>query len=347
MTQTSPRISGIDFDARGAQYGYFVVDHSNNEYDAEVIPVPIAVISGGAGQTVLLTAGTHGDEYEGQILLHELIREVTPDEVSGRLIILPALNLLAVRHGTRVSDVDGVNLNRSMPGNALGGPAQQTANIVSSDLLPLADFMIDIHSGGSKSTYVPSTFVYSGPSEAAWRKKVDAVTAMDLPYAIVVKPGLKSGSLSGAADAAGVSMISTELGGGATIDQQILARARSGLHSLLSSVGVLAGAPSQAAGVAPTTVTHTRWLALTDDSPVYSTVGGLFEPTVILGQSVEAGSPVGRVHFIEDLTRTPAEFFAPIAGVVAVIRHPTLVSVGSTLVNIASSMTGPFDSSQG
>lgn len=335
MTATTRSlICGIDFEAPGKHFGHLVVDHSNNEFDAAVIPVPIVVMSGSVGPTALLVAGTHGDEYEGQVLLQELIREIDPAQVTGRIIVLPALNLLAVRQGARVSDVDGVNLNRSMPGDPFGGPANQVANILATELLPLADFMIDIHSGGSKSVYVPSTFVYSGPTEQAWQRKITAVDAMDLPFAIVVEPSLKAGSLSGAADAAGVWMISTELGGAGTIDPQVLSQARSGLRRLLDVVGVLPG-NSRVDGIAGS---QTSWITLEPDSAIISTVSGLFEPTVELGQSVAAGQLVGRVHFIEELSRSPEEFFAPYDGIVAVTRHPTPVVPGSALINIAIPM---------
>jgi hypothetical protein len=38
------------------------------------IPIPIARIANGPGPRVLLMAGNHGDEWEGQIVLGELIR---------------------------------------------------------------------------------------------------------------------------------------------------------------------------------------------------------------------------------------------------------------------------------
>ncbi|MEO7146545.1 MAG: succinylglutamate desuccinylase/aspartoacylase family protein, partial [Terrimesophilobacter sp.] len=214
----------------------------------------------------------------------------------------------------------------------------------SSELLPLADFMIDIHSGGSKSVYVPSTFVYAGPTEDAWQQKVDAVNAMDLPYAIVVEPGMKSGSLSGAADLAGVWMISAELGGAGTIDQKILSMARDGLRHLLGVVGVLP-LDNDTKPAREEHGSQTTWIALESDSAILSTVSGLFEPTVELGESVVAGQPVGRVHFIEELGRSAKEFFAPFDGIVAVTRHPALVVPGSALINIAIPMKGPHQRS--
>ena len=351
-----PRIPGVDFLAEGRQLGYLEIEHSDNAHDAAVIPSPIAVLSGGAGPTVLLIAGTHGDEYEGQILLQELIRSIDPAEVSGRLIVLPALNIAAVREGRRVASVDGVNLNRSLPGNAAGGPAQQIASIVAEDLIPLADFVMDIHSGGIASEYVPSAFVYHGPTPELWAQKTAAVAAFNVPYSVVVQPMLKSGSISGAADRAGVPMISTELGGRGTVSLQILRRARKGLRALLGHWGLLQDAPpaersaersaaqspvpsagqSTAQSTAQYTVQSTvQWVELTPQSPVNSTMAGLFEPTVELGQRVAAGALVARVHSVEELDRPAKEFFAPIDGVVAIVRHPAPVNVGTTLVNIA------------
>src|SRR5438874_10063061 len=50
-------------------------------------PIPIAQISNrganGSDPTVLLMGGNHGDEYEGQVALGRLIRELEPGEVQG------------------------------------------------------------------------------------------------------------------------------------------------------------------------------------------------------------------------------------------------------------------------
>jgi predicted deacylase len=332
MSLHIPRIPGIDFAAVGKQLGYLEIEHSDNENDAAVIPSPIAVLSGGDGPTVLLIAGTHGDEYEGQILLQELIRSVDPDDVTGRLIILPALNIAAVREGSRVSSVDRVNLNRALPGRADGGPAQQIASIVAGELIPMADFVMDIHSGGIASEYVPSAFVYQGPTPELWAAKSAAVAAFNAPYSVVVKPMLKAGSISGAADQAGVPMISTELGGRGTVSLPILNRARKGLRSLLGHWGVLKDAAASGSSDAGAPI---RWVELTAESPVHSTMAGLFEPVVELGQKVRAGDLVARVHSVEELDRPSKDFFAPIDGVVAIVRHPALVNVGTTVVNIA------------
>ncbi|WP_427018752.1 succinylglutamate desuccinylase/aspartoacylase family protein [Pseudarthrobacter sp. P1] len=344
LTHTIERIRGIDFAARGKQLGHLSIEHSNNEFDGAVIPVPIALLAGSDGPTVLLTAGTHGDEYEGQVLLHELIRTLDPGSIRGRIIVLPSLNVLAVREGTRVSKVDGANLNRALPGNAAGGPTEQIARILDAGLLPLADFALDIHSGGSVNEYVPSVFVYAGPTREVWDRKVAAVEAFGQPYCVVVEPNYVSGSISGAADRAGVLMISTELGGRGTVNRRLLADARTGLYNLLAHVGVLDGGTPQSGGATGGDGRHRKdvaYVQLGAGAAVMARAGGLFEPAVDLGQRVGAGDLVGRVHFTEELDRPASEYRAHIDGLIATLRHPTLVQTGSTLVNIAVPLAAP------
>lgn len=322
--------TGIDFSATGKQLGYGHVVHSDNVHDGSVIPVPVAVISSGPGPVALVVAGTHGDEYEGQILAHELIRELEPGQLNGTVIVVPAANSPAVRAAARVSPIDAGNLNRSYPGNPAGGPTDQVAALIAGHLLPRADFVIDLHSGGSNSTYLPSSFIYRGPDESLWRQKLRAVRQLGLPYAMVVAPLMEPGSLSSAGDLAGIPTISTELCGGGTVDRSALQAMRRGMPALLAALGILgaSSAPAEPAG-------EPQWLELVPESPVTSTVAGLFEPLVGLGDTVSAGQDVARVHFIDELDRPPRSFAARASGVVAILRRPTLVTAGSHLLYIA------------
>lgn len=328
----SASFTGIDFAATGKQLGYGNVVHSDNVHDGSVIPVPVAVISSGPGPVALLVAGTHGDEYEGQVLAHELIRELDPGNLSGTVIIVPAANSPAVRGAARVSPIDAGNLNRSYPGHANGGPTEQVAALIADHLLPRADFLIDMHSGGSNSTYLPSAFIYRGPDEDLWREKLRTVRLLGLPYVMVVAPMLEPGSLSSAGDLAGIPTISTELSGGGTVDRRALGAMRSGMPHLLSGLGIL---KDTAGSEVPDASPEPQWLELVADSAVTSTAAGLFEPLVDLGDAVHAGQPVARVHFVDELDRLPRVYRARVDGVVAIMRRPTLVVPGTHLMNIA------------
>lgn len=323
------RLRGIDLDAPGRQFGTIDLKHSDNRHSNGVIPVPVAVLAGTSGPTALLVAGTHGDEYEGQVVLHRLVRDTDPAQLTGRIIVLPALNLPAVRAASRVSPLDGGNLNRSYPGDPGSGPTAQIARAVVEELLPIADMAMDLHSGGSTSHYLPSTFVYDGPDPAAWQAKEKLVEAIGLPWTMRVASRFEPGSLSTAADEAAVCMISTELGGGGEVSPAIVAAAMHGVRRVLAHAGILPAPPETP--VAPAT----RWMHLDEDAAVPTPIRGLFEPIAVLGDTVEGGDVLGRVHPVEELDRPCALVRASRAGVVAVIRRPPLVELGDTLYHVA------------
>ena len=141
-------------------------------------------------------------------------------------------------------------------------------------------------------------------------------------------------------DDAGVLALSTELGGGGTVDPGILADARRSVRSLLAHVGVLAAQPGTA-GQPEATEAEPIWLELVPESPIMATAAGIFEPLVALGQRVQAGDPVARVHAIDDLERGPQEYRARVDGIVAILRRPALVSLGSYLLHVAPELEAP------
>ncbi|HET6521982.1 MAG TPA: succinylglutamate desuccinylase/aspartoacylase family protein, partial [Geminicoccaceae bacterium] len=68
---------------------------SRNDSAWGAVRVPVTVVRNGGGPTAPLVAGNHGDEYEGQIALCRLIRELEPEAIQGRVMVLPAANLPA------------------------------------------------------------------------------------------------------------------------------------------------------------------------------------------------------------------------------------------------------------
>ena len=103
----------IDLDRDGMQTGYLRLPHSVHRSAYGFIPIPIASLKNGDGPRVLLMGGTHGDEYEGQVILSSLIRTLPLDQVTGQIIILPMANFPAAEAGLRTSPLDDGNLNRA------------------------------------------------------------------------------------------------------------------------------------------------------------------------------------------------------------------------------------------
>jgi predicted deacylase len=82
-------VAEIDFERNGKQHGFIRLPYSVHRSAYGWIPIPVASIKNGNGPRILLMAGNHGDEYEGQVALGKLIRSLEPAEVSGRIIICP------------------------------------------------------------------------------------------------------------------------------------------------------------------------------------------------------------------------------------------------------------------
>ena len=110
-------VSQIDWDSAGARFYQvpFTLDHTWGR-----VRVPLYVACARQpGPTVVAIGGTHGDEYEGPVGLKNLIRELDPARLtSGRLIVIPVLNVPAFRAARRDSPLDGENMNRVFPGDA-------------------------------------------------------------------------------------------------------------------------------------------------------------------------------------------------------------------------------------
>ena len=243
MAQSKPISSDIDIDldAPGKRLGTIKLVHSDNRHSFSVIPVPIAVIANGDGPGVMLSGGTHGDEYEGQAVMQDLLRTLRPEDVNGRIYILPALNYPAVLDAARCSPLDGGNLNRVFPGDPRGGPTAVLAHIVARDIISRCRYAMDLHSGGKGALYTPCAYLHWGGDAAHKRAKLEGARAFGAPSAVIAGNFANAGSMTAECDRQGVVMISAELGGGGTVDRRLVAMARSGVRRALAHWGVQIG----------------------------------------------------------------------------------------------------------
>src|SRR5688572_20400113 len=106
----------IDFDKPGKHH-YQVAFHLDGSWGYSL--VPLTVINGRRGQNsngVICFGGTHGNEYEGQIAVKRLCTDLDPEVMTGRILLIPQLSESACTANSRVSPLDGVNMNRAFPG---------------------------------------------------------------------------------------------------------------------------------------------------------------------------------------------------------------------------------------
>ena len=324
--------SELDFDTPGQRTGYVSLGHSDDRNAFSVIPVPVAVlVAPRPGPTMFLSAGNHGDEYEGQAVLHRLLRHSDPASLRGRLIVLPALNLPAVRAARRVSPLDGGNMNRVFPGDLPGepsrGPTWAMAAWVTEQVLSRAAFACDLHSGGSSGRYVPCAYLHWGGDAAFRRRKIAAAQAFGAPFTVIAATTGARGSMTAECDRKGIIMVATEFGGGASLDLPTTELARDCLARLLHHAGIADAAPPPAA---------TRFLKLLGgNSAPMAEVPGLFEPTRRMGEAVQAGDLAGIIWPVTALGAPGVEVRFPVGGLIVVERVKPMVEPGDLLFRIA------------
>lgn len=338
MTETSITTE-VDFEAGGKQSGFLRVPHSVHRSAYGWLPIPVTCIRNGAGPTLVILAGIHGDEYEGQIAVSNLARRLQPDNIRGRLILLPMVNAPAAQAGLRTSPIDDGNLNRLFPGDARGSPTEMIAHFVEEVLMPLADFAVDLHSGGSSLFYPPTVLRGQGHSAEETQALIGLQEAFDLPYTWVFTSGGGRESTArtamGAANRKDVINVMAELGGGGVITPDILSRTERGLRRILHSLGMLPDyVPDAALG--------TR--ELNARGSVFAYQSGIFEPLKTIADTVETGELVGLIHHPETPEAEPDHITSPYAGIVLCKRAMAQVVRGDAVFQIASDAAPSGDS---
>jgi len=321
----------VNYGAPGKQSGYLRVPHSVHRSAYGWLPVPITVIRNGEGPTLVMAGGNHGDEYEGQIAISRLAQEIDPELLRGRLILLPMLNFPAAQAGTRTSPIDDGNLNRLFPGDPKGSPSEMIAHYYEEVVMPLADYAVDLHSGGG-SLFYPATLLRGmgrNPEEAEALKQMQV--ALDLPYAWVFASGggrsSTARSAMGAANRKGVVNVMAELGGAGVVTPDILKRTERGLRRLMHGLGMLPDyAPDAAVG--------TRELYARGSVYAYET--GVFEPFKTIGDEVSETEVVGLIHHPDTPQEAPDDVISPYGGIVLCQRAMAQVRRGDAVYQIAA-----------
>lgn len=325
----SPVRCSVDFARPGKQVGHLYVPYSYNLAGWANLMLPVAVVANGDGPTALVMAGNHGDEYPGQVAVMRLLRELAPERVTGRVILIPTLTMPAAKAGTRLSPLDGKNFNRCFPGDPAGTPSEVVAHYLSRVLFPLADVVIDMHTGGRGMDFAPCAHMHlvpGGPQRAAMLAATEAWgTDLCFLYADVAGTGL----LPVEAERQGKTVVTTEMGGSENVTAAIHRATQAGLRNVLVQQGVLRGEVVPRARPA-------RWVqALAWEDYRFAPESGVYENLVPLGENVAAGQPLGAIHFLERPDREPVEVVAHTAGVLVACRAPSLVAQGDCVACVA------------
>ncbi|GIW86811.1 MAG: succinylglutamate desuccinylase [Isosphaeraceae bacterium] len=332
---------GLDLETPGRRDYWVALEH-DTMWGAQLIPLTVMVgPKAQPGRGLVAFGSTHGNEYEGPTAIKNLIQEIDPAQVLGRLILIPVLNPEAFRTGTRDSvGADGVNLNRAfVPGAgenpALGGITHRIAAFVRRVFWPQVDVVLDLHSGGSQIRFMPCASFHpiEDPDQAA--ATLETARWFGTPL-IMVYQNRTPGLLTSEAERLGKITVGTELGWGEAVSAQGVAYGRQGVLAAAIRHGQLAGtiepAGHHAAG------TQRRAAIVDAGCYVPAPFAGHYEEVVPCGAGVRRGDVVGRLHDFNRLDEPAWPVRAPRDGLVVAQAWAARVRQGQFIVCVGDEM---------
>lgn len=326
----SPVSTNIDYEKEGKQVSFLRIPYSRNSSAWGAVLIPVVSIKHGQGPTILFVGGNHGGEYEGPVALLKLSRELEPEQIQGRVIILPAMNLPAVQAGERLSPIDHLDMNRSFPGKPDGTVTQIIAHYVHEAILPLCDAVIDLHSGGFSLDLMPYNSMHYLPDEDLTRRTMDALLAFGAPISLVMREFTGQGLLDYAVEGMGKIFLCAELGGAGRLTPETVKITQQGVQNILKHFRVIEG---------ELPASKTRLMEIPETEYYsYAFSAGIFESFYPLGSNIEPGQPVGQILYPGDPACAPEVIVARRAGVLVGTRGPGFVENGDCVAVIAKDL---------
>ncbi len=299
------------------QYGYWeAFEHPTGGTEA----LPVILAQGRAdGPCFWLTAGIHGPEHAGPLVIYRLLTEELVQHLRGTIVALPILSPVGLRTMQRSPHhLAGEDPNRLWPdGHAKDDPDPDEAPPTSLErayarlfdvLMESADYLIDFHNMQlpTLSFAIQDRVLYRNTGDVeANRREAEALAArleaMLAAYGHTVigeAPGAKylardlHRSTSGAAlQLKRIPAFTAELGLGEFPDSAMIQAAVTGTRNVLRWAGMLDGDPEPITGIKLVRPPYRVQRCATPRMPV----AGLVEHLVEAGDMLEVGTPVARI----------------------------------------------------
>ena len=210
--------------------------------------VPLSVIAGTQdGPVVAIIAGVHGYEFAPILAADRLAREVLAADLDGTLIIVRVAHMPAYEDRVPyVNPYDRKNLNRSFPGSPDGTQTERIAHLLSTVVIPAADFVFDVHSGDGAEWLEAFIGVYGGPLASDYETALGVARAMGFPNIVRYSMNTQEQvdlrrSLNRQAVAQGLPTVLVEVGENGSRNPEHVELIVSGVKNSLAFLGMLPG----------------------------------------------------------------------------------------------------------
>ncbi|HHP0489362.1 TPA: succinylglutamate desuccinylase/aspartoacylase family protein [Vibrio harveyi] len=284
--------------------------------------LPVLVFKGEKpGKKIMITAGVHGDEYNGVLAAQKTARELIGKDIAGTVTVVPTINLTGMLNHSRDffsadPDASPANLNRFFPGDANGNEANRFLFALWNNLLkPNTELAIDLHTqttGAAYPLYVFADFRIEQSLEMA---------RLINPDVILNDPG-DAGVLETVWNNSGIPSITIEVGMGRYTEQDLIDRTVTGIFNILARHDVVTGEVTEI----------TPCLEGKDIISIRAELGGFVLPQVKMMDKVEQGQLVAIQYdsFGDEIQR----YTAPTEGTVLSHNIESIRAPGSLVVRL-------------
>ncbi len=326
----------IDWRRDGYQAAHLALHHSSDTSAWSMVRVPVHVLRGGDGPVTLVMGAAHGDEYEAPLAIANIARRLRGHTLHGTIILIPAINLPAAMAGTRLSPLDGRNLNREFPGDPRGSVTQRMAHAITADLIGRCDHVLDLHSGGRSLMFAPMMYVHELPDAAQTSRALRAAACFATDHVLMTREAHADVMIDDVVERQGKLMLSSELGGSGIVTPASLATAEAGLWNVLAAFGHL---PGQA--VRPRERPQRIVVVPGEDSYLYAPDICIIEPRMVPGQAVAQGQIIGLQHRFDRIDDVPCPITAPHDGLIVALNGQGRVAPGDCIAVLGEVQAAP------
>jgi predicted deacylase len=297
--------------------------------------IPVVVMNGAMpGRTLALVAGAHGTEYASIIALEKLIERLNPQQMVGKVIIVPVVNINSFEQKVaHINPVDGKNMNRTYPGKMDGTQSERAAYLITKEVVEKCDHLIDFHGGDIDESLRPYSYWTRTGRADQDKDSLALARAFGLDHIIISTDRSKdpkdSRYLENTATTRNKPSITVEAGHAGTVEPEDVEALIEGTLSVMRHLRMIQGRPAP--------VEHPVWISKV--TSLTSDFSGIFYPLVKRGMYVSQGLKIGYVtnFYGEVLT----DVLSPGSGIVLFVRAvPSLVK-GDALANIGEVGVNP------
>jgi predicted deacylase len=248
--------------------------------------IPITLINGvNEGKNMLITAGIHGCEYLGIEAINQLVREIDPKKIFGKIIFVHVSNTSGFfsRVPALVPE-DGNNLNRAFPGDNNGTISEKIAYILTNEFQSKVDFYIDLHGGDLHELVFPYVYYPGIGSEDVIKASCEAAKKLNVKYRV------KSSATTGAYNSAailGTPSLLIERGGCGLWSKEEVALYKKDVYKVLEHENIIENS-NASENVEQTEIQNAIYID--------SEVDGYWYPEVKPGEKIEKGQKLGIVR---------------------------------------------------